>query len=223
MLVAELDHRNYRPVKDPKTGEEKNEFAFPEDVTAAIRGFQNKQARAQQILAFPDQSRKVLNRSGTLTDKSASAVAVLMAAADGDEDVDLNEEMRRPARVAAAVVLLLRAGDWLASHNDVEQRALSIVDAALATGDAADDTRFEYAAAPSYLEFVAYFVVESWIAAPSREADEKVMQVFTSGDDRTRGCLMAVVREPRGLGLPLVASPISCPLVVRAIDPRAAL
>jgi ABC-type cobalamin/Fe3+-siderophores transport system ATPase subunit len=185
MLVAELDHRNYRLVKDSKTGEEKNEFAYPGDVTTAIRGFQNDKARAQQILGFPGQSRRVLDRSGTLTDESASAVATLMAAADGDEDVDLNEEMKRPARVAAAVVLLLRARDWLASRNDVEQRALSIVDAALTEiGDTADGTRFEYAAAPSYLEFVAYFVVESWIAIPSQETDEKVMRVFTSGDDR---------------------------------------
>ena len=184
---SSLDYRNYRLAKDSKTGEEKNEFFFPEDVAAAIRKDQ-AMARARRILAFPDECRKVLNRSGTLTGRSsASAVAALMAA-DGDEEVELNEEMTRPARVAAAAALLLRAGDWLASHNDVEQRALGIVDAALAEiGDAADHTRFEYAAAPSYLEFVAYFVVESWIAAPSREADEKVMQVFTSGDDRAAG------------------------------------
>ena len=188
MLVAELDHRNYRLVKDSKMGEEKREFSYPHDVTSAISQFQTDKARARQILAFPDQSRKILNRSGILTDEAASTVATLMAAADGDEDVDLNEEMKRPARVAAAVMLLLRAREWLTNHGVVEQRARKIVDAALTEiGDAADDTRFQYSVAPSYLEFVAYFAVESWIISPSRTTDETLMRVFTSGDDRAAG------------------------------------
>ena len=55
-----------------------------------------------------------------------------MAAVDGDEDIDLEEAMTRAPRVAAAAVLLLRAPDWLEKNAAVQQRAQSIIDAAIA-------------------------------------------------------------------------------------------
>jgi hypothetical protein len=56
--------------------------------------------------------------------------------------------------------------------------------AALAETDDADGSRFYYSTAPSYLEFVAYFVVENWVSAPSPAADAAIMRVLTSGNDR---------------------------------------
>lgn len=185
ILVAELDHRNYRLVRDGVTGKEQIEFTYPKEIAESINGFQQDNTRAQQVLAFPSACRKILNSSGILTPQQGGAVASLMAAADGDEAIDLDEEMIRPARVAAAVVLLLRAQDWLMEHGPIQLRARAIVDATITEiSDAADGSRFHYSMAPSFLEFAAYFAVESWIANPSRAADEMVMRVFTSGDDR---------------------------------------
>jgi hypothetical protein len=37
--------------------------------------------------------------------------------------------------------------------------------------------------APSHLEFAAYFAAERWIAEPSRDNDERILRVLTSGDE----------------------------------------
>ena len=37
--------------------------------------------------------------------------------------------------------------------------------------------------APSHLEFTAYLSVEHWIAEPSRQNDERLLRLLTSGDE----------------------------------------
>jgi hypothetical protein len=182
ILVAQLDHKNYT---SPSTGDQRTTFACPPDVMAAVQAFQQGKQRAQQALAFPDQCRAFLNGSGTLAPQQAEAVASLMTALDGDETIELDEEMQKPARIATAVALLLRAREWLHQHLDVQQRATRIVQAALAEiGDEVERSRFRYATAPSYLVFAAHFVSENWIASPSRENDEALLRILTSGDDK---------------------------------------
>ncbi len=169
LLLAELDHRNYTAGVDPTTGREGFQLTYPEDVAAEVASFQNDNARLVQALSFPQQCRRFLNGTGVLGAAEAEWVASLMTAVDGDEKVDVDDEMRQAPRVAAAAVLLLRAPDWLADHADIAQRARSIIGAASAgIDDDATEAGPRILAAPSHLEFAAYFAAERWIAKPSK-------------------------------------------------------
>jgi hypothetical protein len=182
IMVAELDYRNYTAAVDPATGKQVSAFAYPEDVAADIAAFQQDKARLNQALMFPAQCRKVLSSSYRLNEKEAEAVTSLMTALAGAEEIDLKDDMKRAPLLAAAVLLLLRAPDWLANHTAVEQQARSILDAAL--GEVTDDNRGPRGLlAPSHLEFAAYLAAEHWIAEPSKENDERVMRLLTGGDD----------------------------------------
>jgi hypothetical protein len=161
------------------------EFVCPADLAVAITGFEQSRRRAREILAFPDSCRGFFAAPAALPEEQIAAIAALMAAADGDEAVELEEEMIRPARVAAAEVLLLGARDWLAANSGVRDRAQAIVDAAIDDTDLEKDrSHFRYAMAPSYLEFVAYFVFHEWLSALSAATDHALMRILTSGDDR---------------------------------------
>ncbi|MBA8909892.1 ATP-binding protein [Aminobacter ciceronei] len=186
--VAELDYRNYRAVG---AGEEHQaEFVWPAELAAVISGFEQSRGRARQILAFPENCRRFLAAPAPLPVDQITAIADLMGAADGDEDVGLEEEMLRPARVTAAVVLLLGAKEWLASNESVHDRAQAIVHAAMEeTALDKDRSRFHYSMTPSYLEFVAYLVFHEWLAAPSRDTDSALLRILTSGDDRAAGVI----------------------------------
>src|SRR5262249_12601505 len=146
--------------------------------------------------------RDVLSQTRMLNVQEAEWVASLMAAVDGDEEIDLDEEMMRAPRVAAAAVLLLRAPDWLAGKAAGQQRAASIIDSAL--GGIADESKARgprILTAPSHLEFAAYFAVERWIAEPPKENDERVLRLLTSGDDQAVEVLVwSAYRNREALG-----------------------
>ena len=116
--AAELDYRNYR-VTGVGDEEEEAEFVWPAELTAAISGFHQDKRRLQEILAFPGNCRRFLAAPAPLPVEQITAIASLMGAANGDHDVGLEEELVRPARVAAAVVLLLGAEEWLSSNESV--------------------------------------------------------------------------------------------------------
>ncbi len=202
ILVAELNYRNYSPAVDPATGKQAFAFAYPLDVAATIAAFQQDNARLTQALTFPQRCRAVLNETRMLNAQEAGAVASLMAAVDGDERIDVDEEMTRAPRVAAAALLLLRAPDWLAENTAVQQRAQSIVDAAIAgIADASEARGPRILMAPSRLEFAAYFAVERWFAEPSKENDERVLRLLTSGDDEAvRVLVWSAYRNREALG-----------------------
>jgi hypothetical protein len=184
ILVAELDCRNYSPAVDPTTGKQAFAFAYPPDVTGAIAAFEQDRSRVIQALTFPQRCRGILNQTRVLNAQEAEWVASLMAAVDGDEELDVEQEMTHAPRVAAAAVLLLRAPDWLAENAAVQQRAQSIIDAAVA--DIADESEARGSRilmAPSHLAFAAYYAIERWIAEPSWENDERVLRLLMSGDD----------------------------------------
>lgn len=196
--IAQLDYRNYRLHRNEETGQNEVEFLCPVEIRNAIEAFDQSKRRARQILAFPDTCRRFLAGLGTLTDEEATAVAELMNAADGDEEVDLDDEMVRPARIAAAVALLLGAKGWLEENDDARDRAQRIV---LATMDEVslekDRSRFFYATAPSYLEFLGYYVFYEWFSNPSADNDSALMHVFTSGDDRAVGVIAGMAYDKR--------------------------
>src|SRR5262249_55244732 len=201
MLVAALDYRNYSPAVDPATGKQSFKFAYPPDVAAGIVAFRKDRSRVSQALTFPRSARDVLNQTRTLNVQEAEWVALLMAAVDGDEEIDLDEEMMRPQRVAAAAVLLLRAPDWLAENAAVQQRAPSIIDSALPGIADESEARGPRILMASHLEFPAYFAVERWIAEPSKESDERVLRLLTSGDDQAVQALVwSAYRNREALG-----------------------
>lgn len=184
LLLAELDYRNYTAGVDPATGRRGFQLAYPKDVAAEVAAFQSDNARLVQALNFPQQCRRFLNGTGMLSAADAERVASLMTAVDGDEKVAIDDEMRQAPLVAAAAVLLLRAQDWLADHAEVEQRGQMIVSAAIAViADDATTGGPRILAAPSHLEFAAYFAAERWIAEPSKENDEMMLRLLTSGDE----------------------------------------
>jgi hypothetical protein len=184
ILIAELDYRNYPAIVDPATGKQTFAFAYPHDVAAAISKFDQDKLRLKQALLFPGKCRDFLKQSRMLSPPEAEWVAALMAALDGAEEIDIEEEMTRAPRVAAAAVLLLRAPDWLAEHAAVQQRAQLIIDNALAGISHESEARSRrILMAPSHLEFAAYLAVERWIAEPSKQNDETVLLLLTSGDE----------------------------------------
>ena len=183
ILVAQLDYRHYSPVVDTATGTQSFTFACPQDLAEAIAAFQQKKSLSLEALKFPQTCRDFLGQTRMLHQQEAEWVASLMAAADGDGKIELEEEMIRSPRVAAAALLLLRAPDWLAENAPVQQRAQSIIDAAIAgISNETPGPRFQMA--PSHLEFAAYFAVERWIPEPSTLNDERLLRLLTSGDDR---------------------------------------
>jgi hypothetical protein len=186
--AAQLDYRNYRVTMSGN--EEQAEFVCPAELAAAITGFQQGKRRAREVLAFPDSCSRFLAAPATLPTERITAVASLMAAADGDEDVGLEDDMVRPARVAAAVVLLLGAKDWLATNASERDRARAIVSTAMEeTTLDKDRIHYRYSMAPSYLEYVAYLVFHEWLMAPSADTDSALLRVLTSGDDRAAGVI----------------------------------
>lgn len=200
ILLAELDHRNYTAGFDPATGRHGFQLRYPSDVTAEIAAFQNDNARLVQALTFPQYSRRFLNGTGILSVAEAERVASLMAAVDGDEKVDVDDEMRQAPRVAAAAVLLLRAPDWLADRAETAQRARSILDTAIAgISDEGMDIGPRILSAPSHLEFAAYFAAERWIAEPSEENDERVLRLLTSGDEAAVQVLIGMGHRARDI------------------------
>ena len=194
--IAQLDYRNYSVTGSGD--EEQAEFVCPAELAAVISGFDQSKHRARDILTFPENSRRFLVAPMKLPVGQITAIANLMGAADGDEDLELNEEMVRPARVAAAVVLLLGAKEWLASNETLRDRAQEIVIAAMEdTALDKDRSRFHYSTAPSYLEFIAYFVFHEWLALPSADADSTLLRILASGDDRATGVIIGMAYAHR--------------------------
>ena len=184
ILVAELDWRNYSPDIDPPTGKQVFTFGYPPDITAAIATFEQDNSRLRQALTFPLRCREILNQTRMLDTQEAERVASLMAAVDGDEEINVDEEMMDAPRVAAAAVLLLRAPEWLAQNVAVGQRAQSIIDGVIVEiADKSEARGSRILMAPSHLEFAAYFAFERWIHEPSKENDERVLRILMSGDD----------------------------------------
>jgi hypothetical protein len=186
--AAQLDYRNYRVIG--AGNEEQAPFVCPTGLAGAIAGFDQSKRRAREVLAFPENCRRFLAAPAPLAAEQITAIADLMAAADGGEDVGLDEEMVRPARVAAAVVLFLGAKEWLAANESVRDRTQAILNAAM------EDTALEkgssyhrHSMAPSYLEFVAYLVFHEWFTAPSVDTDSALLRILTCGDDRAAGVI----------------------------------
>jgi hypothetical protein len=192
ILKAELDHRNFNRTMDSVSGAEKTEFEYPSDVTRDIQAFQQDVALAQQVLHLPDACRTVFQRVGLINSSSAAMLAQMMATIDGGSEVDLDDDFKSTAKVAAASTLLVKAPDWLADNAEVEQRARAIVDAALAEiGMKSEDVHSRYVRGSATLEFAAYFVADRWVATPSPETDQAVMKIMTSGDGRAVQVLLA--------------------------------
>lgn len=198
-LVAELDHRNYSSTLDPESGKQTFQFAYPPDIVTGIAAFQQKHARVIEALAFPEQCRNLLRGAGTLTDQSAESVASLMAALAGDEEIDVQGDMLRAPRVAAAAMLLMRASDWLNRKASIRQRAQSIIDTAIAEiVDRDGGHRLRIQSAPSHLEFAAYYAAECWLHDPGKENDERVLQLLTSEDSAAVHVLVGLAYQNRG-------------------------
>jgi hypothetical protein len=185
--IAQLDYRNY-----PPEGAEAA-FVWPKDLATDIASFERSKRRARELLDFPENCRRFLLNPGLLPDEQVAQIASLMGAADGDEAIDLEEEVVRPARVASAAVLLLGAKDWLAANSAVRDRARAIIDVAIAETDLDHDrTKFRYSMAPSYLEFAAYFVFHEWYSAPSAVTDQALMRIATSADERAAAIIFTM-------------------------------
>ena len=202
VLVAELDYRNYSTVVDPATGKRAFEFASPQDVAAAIAAFEHDKSRRNQALTFPMRCRDFLNQARMLNRQEAEWTASLMAAVDGDEEIDIEEEWTRAPRAAAAAALLLRAPDFLAENVAVQQRAQSIIDAAIAgITDESEALGPRILMAPGHLEFAAHLIIERWIAEPSKQNDEWMLRLLTSGDeDAVQVVVWSAYRSREALG-----------------------
>jgi hypothetical protein len=198
ILVAELDYRNYTATADPATGKPAFEFAYPQDVGADIAKFQQDHSRLLQALTFPEKCRKVLNGTRILSGLEAEWVASLMAAVDGEQEIKIDKGMREAPRVAAAAVLILRAPDRLEANAAVRSRAMAILDGAIAgiTDDINDRGR-QFLTAISHLQFAAYFAFDRWMAAPSKENDERVLRLLTSGDEEAVSVLIGLGYQNR--------------------------
>ena len=198
-LVAELDHRNYSSTLDHESGKQTFQFAYPSDTATAIAAFQQRNSRAIDALTFPQQCRDALQRAGTLADQSAESVASLMAALDGDEEIDVEEDILRAPSVAAAALLLLRAPDWLTRNPVIQQKAQSIIDAAIADIVERDDPhRLRIVSAPSHLEFAAHYAADRWLHDPGMENDERLLRLLTSEDSAAVHVLVNLAYQNRG-------------------------
>lgn len=199
ILLAELDYRNYTAGLDP-VGRQGFQLTYPADVVAEIAAFEKDNARLVEAMIFPEKCRRFLSGTRLLGADEAERVASLMAAVDGGEKVDVDDEMRQAPRVAAAAVLLLRGQDWLTGHADIAKRARSIVDMAIAgISDEGIDVGLRILTAPSHLEFAAYYTAERWIAEPSKENDERVLRLLTSGDEPAIQVLIAMAYRSRDM------------------------
>jgi hypothetical protein len=201
ILVAELDHRNYAPTTDPTDGDQTLTFAYPQSLNAAITAFQQDKLLLRQALVFPENARSFLAQSRALMPQEAESVASLMEALNDNERIELDEDMKRAPRVAAAATLLLRGRQWLATNREIEQRAQAIVDAAIADISHNPRERHRYLVAHSHLEFAAYVVVDRWIGQPSKENDERLLRILTSDDQAAaRAIIWSAYGNRRALG-----------------------
>jgi hypothetical protein len=198
MLVAELDHRNYVRVPDPDSGQNKVEFQYPADVMGAAQAFNQGVSLARQINELPYKCRSVLNSTKALTSNSGPYLAEMMDTASSDVDIQLTDDFKKIARVAAAATLLLKTPEWLTEHPDVAQRARAIINAVVnGIGSDFQDVRSRSIRGDPEMEFAAHVVAENWIATPSKETDEAVMRIMTSGDDAAVTVLFSLAYRSR--------------------------
>lgn len=198
ILVAELDHGNYRTIKDA-TGKEVVQIQYPADVQKAMEAFYHKHAVSNQTLTLPYQARTALSNASYLTAEQASAFNAALMAIDAAAASNLDDDMKESARVAGAVTLLVKAPEWLERNPAAREKACAIFRAAMASIGDEKQSRLGYVGKQSILEFAAHVVATEWIAASTVETDEAMMRILTCGDDRAVQVLALHAYQNRAL------------------------
>ena len=196
-LVAELDHRNYKTIRDG-TGAGTIEFNYPPDLIRDANAFQKDVAATSQTLRLPDICRRILSSTGALSAEQASVLATALAAIDR---ADLRDDMKNQARVAVATALLVKAPEWLTQNPLVEQWAHDIVGSVMSTiTDGIENLRFHYHSGREFgLDFVAHVVAADWIGSPSPVTDEALLRLITSGNEHAAQVPIIIAYQNRAL------------------------
>ena len=198
ILIAELDHRHYSLESDPETGKQVRAFKLPSDLSSAIQNFHDDGKWTRQALAFPESCQKVLLQDHLLTTRAAEEVAALMMALSSDEEIDLEKERLLAPKVAAAVLLTLRAPNWLAENVHAQTQAQAIIDTVI--NDREDETREDrrdLSIAPSHLVFVVHWAMTHWLDRRTKEDDELILRLLTGGDGAAVRVLVALAYRNR--------------------------
>ena len=198
ILIAELNYRHYSLEIDPETGSESKAFQLPAGLSIAINQFNDDKKRILQALKFPETCQKVLTQDRALTKSEAEEVAALMMALSNDEVIELEEERLLAPKVAAAVLLMLRAPNWLAENPHTEAQAESIVNSVIDDmEDKAAESSRELSIAPSHLVFVVHWAMTRWLNQRTKEHDELILRLLTSGDDAAVRVLLSMAYRHR--------------------------
>ena len=225
ILRAELDYRQYSLAIDPKTGNEIKAFTFPAELSIAIDQFNDDRKRGLQALTFPESCGQVLMRDRFLTTSEGEEVAALMMDLSNDKEMELEEERLLAPSVGSAVLLTLRAPDWLAGKVDVQKEAQSIISAAIddIEGEGREDSH-ELSIAPSHLIFVVHWAMARWLERRTKENGELILRLLTSGDDAAVKVLVELAyRNRASFGALLAEAHVSGVVVVGAVVAQAAL
>lgn len=184
ILVAQLDHRNYRSVAPAAGQEETIEFQPPADIVRDARSFQQQTGPARLTLRLPDACQQVLSKPGALADASATELANAMTRVASDDASDLPPDMKARGRVAAAAALLRKASpDWLAGNPAFEAEARRIVNEVISgIGDTLKNIQARHMSGRGELQFVAHVVAQDWILQSTPATDAAVLRLVTSGD-----------------------------------------
>lgn len=183
ILIAELDYRHYSLEFDPETKKEVRTLRFPSDLSIAIQKFNDDRKWIRQALTFPDTCQKILMQDRLLTKDEAEETAALMMALSDDGEIKLEKEWLLAPRVAAAVLLSVRASNWLVENVHVQKQAQSIINTAIddLEDKAAEDNR-DLSIAHSHLVFVVHWAISRWLVRRTKEHDDLILRLLTSGD-----------------------------------------
>lgn len=203
ILIAELDYRHYSLEFDPETGKEIKAFKFPSDLSIAIQKFSDDGKWIRQALTFPESCQKTLMQNRLITASEAEEVAALMKTLSNGEGIELEEEWLLAPRVAAAVLLMLRAPNWLLKNVHVQMQAQAIINTAIDDVEhkEKEDSR-NLSITPSHLVFVVHWAMTRWLDRRTRKHEELILKLLTSGDDAAvRALVELAYRNRASLGV----------------------
>lgn len=195
LLAAELDIRNYSENSGMPGEAPSWVFKLPEKLARELAKYNASHDLSARALLFPEQCRALLDTARHLKDEESEFVYSLLTTLSSRGASELDEELSRTPLVAAAVLLQLRAKDWLCTHTEAAQLAASVIIEAL--DEAGNDGTIDVHRGRSHLEFVAHYVAEIWHGEAPPEVEAQVLTILTSGDDQAVRVLFRKLRGRR--------------------------
>lgn len=190
-LLALMDPIHYQPSGDGGD----RVFVQPADLAADIEAFEAPHRPALTHLTFRYTVKGWLDDGRPFSPEGAASVAAYMESIAGDGDALIDHQETNA--IAAASVLVLLGGAWLATQPEAAARVRAAIrTAALGLPATVDATRRETHLGTGMLDVLAQAVATLWVDE-GRAWDAPVLAILTCGDTRATRALVETAHAHR--------------------------